>query len=88
MVLEGYVTPDGVWAEYEAHDYDQAAADALNVYETQFLPRYNRKTQVAPSIGSNTLSYLGSSPGPCAAYPRSATAREASPPNYRRRPCQ
>ena len=52
MVLEGYVTPDGVWAEYEAHDYDQAAADALNVYETQFLPRYKRKTQVAPSIGS------------------------------------
>ena len=43
MVLEGYVTPDGVWAEYEAHDYDQAAADALNVYETQFLPRYNTK---------------------------------------------
>ena len=38
-MLEGYVTPDGVWAEYEAHDYDQAAADALNVYETQFLPR-------------------------------------------------
>ena len=39
MVLEGYITPDGVWADYEAHDYDQAAEDAVHIARDIFLPR-------------------------------------------------
>ena len=39
MVLEGYVTPDGVWADYEAHDYEAAADDAANIATAAFLPR-------------------------------------------------
>ena len=39
VVLEGYVTPDGVWAEYEAHDVDQAAADASNIALDFYLPK-------------------------------------------------
>merc|ERR1719245_2602071 len=44
MVLEGYITPDGVWAEYEAHDYDRRGVERAQRRRQSAV--YGRRRQI------------------------------------------